>query len=385
LHIDFLPPKALDMKRLIYCLLSVGLMMNLAASWAQNAPLTGQVIIKGKIAGLDAGTATLTTEVFGQKQNFNATISQGKFEFTVNQPSPTLYSMVVNEDQSGRLIFFADNGILQIDIQKGNVGGGKVSGSISNRELNQYNAMVALQDQKLEDIKEIYANLEPNDKMESRQDSLEQVFQQAINTREAAIQNWVLQHPKSFVSPLMVVINYGKDGDAIMLRKLFDAMAPEVKASYYGNYLETVIVRAEGLNIGKLAPAFSQADANGKPIALESYKGKYVLVDFWASWCGPCRQENPNLVRTYHKFKHKNFDILGVSLDNNKTKWLQAIEEDQLTWKHVSDLRYWQNEVALQYGVKSIPANFLLDKEGKIIAKGLRGIELERALEKLLQ
>lgn len=373
------------MKRLIYCLLAVGLVLNASSGWAQTSPLAGQVQVKGKIAGLNTGTATLTTEVFGQKQSFTASITEGKFEFSVSQPSPTLYSMVINEDPSGRLIFFADNGIIQLDLQKGNVGGGKVAGSISNRELNQFNAMIALHDQKLEDIKEVYANLEPDAKIESKQDSLEQVFEQAVTTRETAIQTWVLQHPKSFVSPLMVALNYGKDGDAVLLRKLFDAMTPEVKSSYYGNYLESVIVKSEGLNIGRVAPDFSQADVNGTNRTLNSFRGKYVLLDFWASWCGPCRQENPNVVRTYQKYKNRNFEILGISLDNDKGKWLQAIQEDQLTWPHVSDLKGWRNEVALQYGVQSIPANFLLDKEGKIIAKGLRGFELERTLEQLLK
>lgn len=373
------------MKRLIYSLLPVVLMTVSTVNWAQKTSLAGQVVMKGKISGLESGNVTLTTEVFGQKQKFNATIMQGKFEFTVNQPSPTLYSMEVTEDPSGRLIFFADNGLVQIDIQKGNVGGGKVSGSISNSELMQYNAMIALHDQKLEDIKDVYANLTPNERLEAKQDSVEQLFNTAVNAREIAIQTWALQRTKSFVAPLIVIINYADGGNADVMRKLFDSFAPEVKASYYGNHLETMLVRFEGLNIGKTAPAFSQADINGKPIALESYKGKYVLVDFWASWCGPCRMENPNLVRTYHKFKDKNFDILGVSLDNNKAKWLQAIQDDKLTWTHVSDLKFWQNAVALQYGVKSIPANFLLDKEGKIIAKGLRGAQLDQALEQLLK
>lgn len=361
------------------------LLMLATVSFGQTPSSAGQVKVKGKIAGLASGTATLTTEVFGQKQSFSATIANGAFEFSVNQPSPTLYSLTIDEDPSGRLLFFADNGIVQLDVQKGNLGGAKITGSISNRELMQYNAMIALHDQKLQDIKDVYADLEPNEKIEARQDSLEQVFNIAVNEREASIQTWAAQHPKSFVTPLIVVINYSNGSNPDVMRRLFDGLAPEVKASYYGHYLETVLVKLEGVNVGKIAPAFAQADANGKPVALESFKGKYVLVDFWASWCGPCRAENPNLVRTYNKFKSKNFDILGVSLDNNKGKWLQAIQDDQLTWTHVSDLKYWQNEVALQYGVKSIPANFLLDKEGKIIAKGLRGAQLEQVLEQVLR
>ena len=137
--------------------------------------------------------------------------------------------------------------------------------------------------------------------------------------------------------------------------------------------------------IGTMAPDITMPDVNGTNFSLSSLKGKYVLVDFWASWCGPCRAENPNLVKEYNAFKSKNFTILSVSLDNTKDKWLEAIKKDGLTWTHVSDLKYWQNEVAVQFGIQSIPASFILDPAGKIIARDLRGADLGAILSKTLK
>ncbi|MGI4806343.1 MAG: peroxiredoxin family protein, partial [Janthinobacterium lividum] len=135
------------------------------------------------------------------------------------------------------------------------------------------------------------------------------------------------------------------------------------------------------------APDFTQNDPEGKPISLSSFKGKYVLLDFWASWCGPCRQENPNVVKVYNQYKNKNFTVLGVSLDrpNGKDAWLKAIKDDGLTWNHVSDLQFWNNQVAKLYSIQSIPGNFLIDPTGKIIAKDLRGEELEQKLAQLIK
>lgn len=135
-----------------------------------------------------------------------------------------------------------------------------------------------------------------------------------------------------------------------------------------------------GPKIGSIAPDFTLNALDGKPVSLKEFRGKYLLVDFWASWCPPCRAENPNVVLAYERFRNKNFTILGVSLDKDKSKWQEAVTKDRLTWTHVSDLQGWESAVAASYGVQSIPANFLIDPTGKIIAVNLRGDDLEKVL-----
>ena len=192
-------------------------------------------------------------------------------------------------------------------------------------------------------------------------------------------------HPQSPLALYALQLYAKNDPDVPVLRSLFDGLSPAVKGSTDGKAFAEKLAVAAKTGIGSMAMDFTQNDTAGKAVTLSAFRGKYVLLDFWASWCGPCRVENPAIVSTYAKYHPKGFEILGVSLDRpgDKDKWLKAIHADKLTWTQVSDLQFWQNAVAMEYGVGSIPQNFLIDPQGKIIAKGLHGDELEKKLSEI--
>ncbi len=210
------------------------------------------------------------------------------------------------------------------------------------------------------------------------------ILQETI--REDVFQQFIKDHPASPVSLLVLQQYAGQDIDVAEVEPLFNQLSPAVRSYPSAMLLKDRLDIARRTSIGQMAADFTQNDTLGNPVTLSSLRGKYVLIDFWASWCGPCRSENPNVVRAYNKYKDKGFSILGVSLDRQGAKdaWLQAIHDDGLTWTQVSDLQFWNNAVAQLYGIQSIPQNFLLDPTGKIIDKNLRGEDLERKLEELL-
>lgn len=261
----------------------------------------------------------------------------------------------------------------------------KLEGSLSNDLLETFSAKVkpiTNRTDTLNTLKQRYLKNADSVNLGLVEDSLEL----ADKELRAAYRSEYLLNPSSPIAVyLLNVYTYaGWEVDADDFDTLFSKLSPEAINTLQGRELEKKLHTYLISKIGAMAPEFTQNDTAGNAVSLTTYRGKYLLIDFWASWCGPCRIENPNYVSAYKKYNSKGFEILAVSLDKDKNAWIKAINDDKLNWVHVSDLKAWQNSVAQLYGVKAVPRNFLLDKSGKIIAKDLRGKELSLLLDQLM-
>jgi len=261
-----------------------------------------------------------------------------------------------------------------------------ISGSKINDENKSYNVLVAAPEKAMTMLNSQYqAASESQRNDQAFMDGLQVRYDKAKEEKRLLQYQYIKQNPDAYRS-LLTLIELGEpDMDVATIEPLFNGLSVAIRTSPTGLEFTKSISAARAVAIGVIAPLFTQNDANDQPVSLTSFRGKYVLLDFWASWCGPCRGENPNIVKAYDQYKNKNFTVLSVSLDRpgKKDDWLAAIKADGLEWTQVSDLKFWDNEVAKQYGIRAIPQNFLIDPNGKIIDRNLRGDELNKKLAAL--
>ncbi len=321
-------------------------------------------LINGNIEGIADGTVLKLLNGNTGVEEASAATQKGNFVFTGKAPSPDFKVIGVN-GQAPFITIFIDNSNVTINAKKNAIEKAEVKGSASHNDFVAFTTIT-----------------KPYEDLLMGKGRFESKF---MDEAAAAIESFVNTHQNSFISPLAIYRQNQITGDYAKLEILYNNLSAPVKASPIGNYISQQIEQNKQAGYGKPLANFTQADTSGKEISLESFKGKYVLVDFWASWCGPCRAENPNVVNTYEKYKSKNFTVLGVSLDRAKQPWLDAIAADKLAWTQVSDLKFWSNSVAQQFGIQSIPQNFLIDPQGNLIGKNLRGAALEYKLSQVIR
>lgn len=307
---------------------------------------TGKSSLEGTVAGISSGTVYL--QKYHNKAYFvidSATIEEGTFRFATALELPEIYGLSLDTTRGSFLLFLDENpATVHLDSAR-NYRNTTVEGS-----------------------------------------ALHDLFVAYKSKRNVPIDSLIREHPASLVSAYALYRDYSYRLSPEEIRNNLALFDPSLRETHYVEVLEDLAATLDKVHVGKQAPDFLLNDPDGNPVQFSDHLGKeqYLLLDFWASWCGPCRRENPHLVKAYQTYHDKGFDIFAVSLDKNRDSWLAAIEKDSLTWTHVSDLAHWDSAPAKLYGVRGIPANFLIDRDGIIVAKNLRDDELQETLNNLL-
>ncbi len=325
----------------------------------------GSYQINGNVSGYPDGTTVDLLNGQNGQPELTTSVMNGKFSFAGKLPFPDF--KLISFNKAGPYItLFLDNSTVSITAKKDALDQAVVKGSPTNDDFIVYNGLV-----------------KPYEKLFTQEGGPKDPEQ--VKKAVAILEGFARSHKDSYVGPVAIYRANFLTGNTELTEALYNNMGDEVRTSPLGNYIAQVIAEAKKNPIGKPLADFSQPDTSGKMVSLSSLRGKYVLVDFWASWCGPCRQENPNVLNAYNRYKGKNFTVLGVSLDKTKEAWIKAINDDGLAWTHISDLKFWSNSVAQQFQIQSIPQNFLVDPSGIVIAKNLRGAALDEKLESILK
>jgi peroxiredoxin len=337
---------------------------------AQNTELTGQ------LKGLAGGTIKIGYIKAGTFESDSVRAVNDVFSWKVNFDAPQLVSLVVDNHSYSYFLSLGSNRLTGI---KDSVETYRLSGSEMQRDAEEFSGSIKDLTDQLAVLSASYSKASAPDKvlLDRKRDDLQR--QKEIRTVQ-----FITDHPRSFFSIYMINKRTAFGTDYTKIKALYDKLDGSAKLTVPGKKLGEKLELLLKSRIGTQMTDFTQTDVNGNPVRFSSFNGKYVLVDFWASWCAPCRAENPNVLKAYNTYKDKGFTVIGISLDDKAANWKKAINDDKMPWTQLSDLKGWKNSVATDFGIQSIPSNLLIDPSGKIVARDIRGAALENKLKQLL-
>lgn len=373
------------MQRLLF-LLSISILLS-----SCKKEKTDGYFIQGSLDQAKNNSLVQLIRTEGRKTSvFDSTrITDKTFEFKGNIENPEMYFLTI-EGIQGSLPVILENDKINLTIYTDSIFASSIKGGVENDYFNEYQKFITGIRHKNNKISEAF-NTAREEQDTAKISSLREAYSNLIKENETYDIEFVTKNPKALLSALILERSIlTKKIEIEKAKELFNNLDEKVKTSRAGKVISENILANENTAIGSVVPNFSAPNPDGKTIALNDIKGKITLIDFWAAWCGPCRKENPNVVKVYEKFHEKGLEIIGISLDGAprqkepKQAWLDAIKKDNLTWYQVSNLQYFNDPIAKQFNIKSIPATLLIDAEGKIIAKNLRGKALEDKIAALL-